>query len=94
MLIVDEPFLGLDTLAQKAVTNLLRQQAKAGRSVLMTTHLLTSAAQFVDKFIVLHEGHVYFEGSPKALAKKYGLAMTQLDDFFDLIQGAGIDEIK
>ena len=94
LLIVDEPFLGLDTLAQKAVTNLLRQQAKAGRSVLMTTHLLTSAAQFVDKFIVLHEGHVYFEGSPKALAKKYGLAMTQLDDFFDLIQGAGIDEIK
>lgn len=94
LLIVDEPFLGLDTLAQKAVTKLLRQQAEEGRSVLMTTHLLSSATQYVDKFVVLHDGRVYFEGSPQALAQKYGLLMTQLDDFFDLIQGARIDDVK
>ncbi len=92
LLIVDEPFLGLDTLAQKDVVRLIREQAEKGNSVLMTTHLLASAAKFVDKFIVLHEGTVQFIGTPLALADAHGLTLDNLDDFFDLMHETINDE--
>jgi len=92
LLIVDEPFLGLDTLAQKDVVRLIREQAEKGNSVLMTTHLLSSAAKFVDKFIVLHEGSVQFVGTPIALANAHGLTLNSLDDFFDLMYEDTADE--
>lgn len=87
LLLVDEPFLGLDTLAQRDVVQLMKSQAVAGKSVLLTTHLLSSAAQFVDKFVVLTSGQVTFVGSPQALAEAHHLSLANLDDFFDLAQG-------
>ncbi|MEX0380855.1 ABC transporter ATP-binding protein [Leuconostoc sp. MS02] len=88
LLIVDEPFLGLDTLAQKDVVRLIREQSEKGNSVLMTTHLLASAAKFVDRFVVLRDGKVSFSGTPTALADAHGLTLDSLDDFFDLMQEA------
>ena len=88
LLLVDEPFLGLDTLAHRDVVRLIQAQAAAGNSVLMTTHLLSSAAQFVDVFVVLAAGEVRFVGTPQALADQYQLTLATLDDYFDLAQGA------
>lgn len=88
LLLVDEPFLGLDTLAHRDVVRLIQAQAAAGNSVLMTTHLLSSAAQFVDIFVVLAAGEVRFVGTPQALADQYQLTLATLDDYFDLAQGA------
>ncbi|MBS1008333.1 ABC transporter ATP-binding protein [Leuconostoc suionicum] len=86
LLIVDEPFLGLDTLAQRDVVSLMKEQAKLGNSILMTTHLLSSAASFVDRFVVLHDGKVRFVGTPSALAEENQLTVDHLDDLFDLMQ--------
>ncbi|MGX7052415.1 ABC transporter ATP-binding protein [Leuconostoc palmae] len=86
LLIVDEPFLGLDTVAQKDVIQLLKQHASLGNSVLMTTHLLSSAAKFVDRFVVLKDGQVYFTGSAAQLGDRFNLKFNQLDDFFDVFQ--------
>lgn len=86
LLIIDEPFLGLDTLAQRDVVTLIREQAQLGHSVLMTTHLLASAAKFVDQFVVLNNGQVDFVGTPSALADKYQLSVANLDDYFDLVR--------
>lgn len=86
LLIVDEPFLGLDTLAQRDVVSLMKEQAKLGNSILMTTHLLASAATFVDRFVVLHDGEVRFVGAPSALAEENQLTVDHLDDLFDLMQ--------
>jgi len=58
----------------------------------MTTHLLASAAKFVDKFIVLHEGTVQFIGTPLALEDAHGLTLDNLDDFFDLMHETINDE--
>ena len=92
LLIIDEPFLGLDTLAQKNVIGLIREQANNGSSVLMTTHLLASSAQFVDEFIVLDQGSKYFSGTPQNLADKHGLTLSTLDNFFDLIPEVANDK--
>ncbi|GMA70715.1 multidrug ABC transporter ATP-binding protein [Leuconostoc litchii] len=86
LLIVDEPFLGLDTLAQRDVIQLIQEQARLGNSILITTHLLASAASFVDQFVVLYEGKVRFVGSPSELAEENQLSVNNLDELFDLMQ--------
>lgn len=87
LLVVDEPFLGLDTLAQRDVIQLMKAHAASGHSVLMTTHLLSSAAEFVDTFVLLTNGQVTFVGSPQALAQAHHLSLSNLDDYFDLAPG-------
>ncbi|KAA8373387.1 ABC transporter ATP-binding protein [Leuconostoc carnosum] len=94
LLIVDEPFLGLDTLAQRDVVELMRQQANQGGSVLMTTHLLSSATAFVDEFIVLRDGEVQFIGTPTSLADSYQLPLAKLDDLFDMMQKESADGVE
>ncbi|MDF7626577.1 ABC transporter ATP-binding protein [Leuconostocaceae bacterium ESL0723] len=86
LLVIDEPFLGLDTLAQKDVIRMMQEQAQADRSVLLTTHLLASAASYVDDFVVLRDGRIEFIGTPAELAASHGLTIETLDDFFNLAQ--------
>ena len=92
LLIIDEPFLGLDTLAIKAVIDLMQEQARKGNSILLTTHLLKEATQFVDEFVVLYDGRIRFTGSPHHLAAASQLSVDNLEQFFESIQEELDDE--
>lgn len=83
VLIVDEPFVGLDALAIHDLIALLQEKAAQGTAVLVTTHLLNNAAQFVDGFVWLENGAVKFDGTPAALSVETGLDLSNLDALFD-----------
>ncbi|MBS9335891.1 ABC transporter ATP-binding protein [Fructobacillus papyrifericola] len=82
LLVIDEPFLGLDVLAQKHLVQLMKEKAAAGTAVLLTTHLLQQALAYVDDFALLEGGHLAFFGSGDELAKSRGLGVDDLDDLF------------
>ncbi|MGZ7244323.1 AAA family ATPase, partial [Streptococcus pyogenes] len=48
LLIVDEPFLGLDPIAISDLVNLLEEEKAKGTSILMSTHVLDSAEKMCD----------------------------------------------
>ncbi|MGC4431806.1 AAA family ATPase, partial [Streptococcus suis] len=56
LLIVDEPFLGLDPLAITDLIALLEEEKQKGTSILMSTHVLDSAEKMCDRFVILHHG--------------------------------------
>ncbi len=60
--IIDEPFLGLDPLAIQDLITLMLSMRNAGASILMSTHILSTAEKFCDKFVILHEGKVLIIG--------------------------------
>lgn len=72
LLIVDEPFLGLDPIAIADLTRLLAEKKKAGKSILMSTHVLDSAEKMCDRFIILHKGEVRANGSLEELRQQFG----------------------
>lgn len=82
LLVIDEPFLGLDVLAQKQLIRLMKERAEQGMAVLLTTHLLSQAADFVDDFALLEQGQLAFFGPAEALAASRHLATNQLDELF------------
>lgn len=68
-LIADEPLAGLDPEAQLLVGEVLREQARAGRAVLMTLHDLTLAVGLANRVAVIDQGRIVADGPPlQALA--------------------------
>ena len=80
--IIDEPFLGLDPLAINDLIDLMLAMKKSGASILMSTHILSTAEKFCDKFIVLHEGRVIADGNLATLRQQFGLPKASLDDIY------------
>lgn len=79
-LIADEPLAGLDPEAQLLVGEVLREQAWAGRAVLMTLHDLTLAAGLANRVAVIDQGRIVADGpplqalAPPILSSVFGLA--------------------
>ena len=80
--IIDEPFLGLDPLAINDLITLMLDMKKSGAAILMSTHILSTAEKFCDKFIVLHEGRVIADGDLAALRAKFKLPDASLDEIY------------
>lgn len=82
LLIIDEPFLGLDPLAIQDLKDLLMAAKANGRAILMSTHVLDSAERLCDRFIILHKGQVLTQGSLSQLQDQFGLAGANLNDLY------------
>jgi manganese/iron transport system ATP-binding protein len=67
VLLLDEPFTGLDLPTQELLTELFRSLAHEGRAVLMTTHDLVSALDSCDRIALLN-GRIIASGTPAELA--------------------------
>ena len=68
LLIADEPTTGLDVTTQAAVLALIRERARADRvATLLITHDLALAADFCDRLVVMHAGHVVETGPTAGL---------------------------
>nr|WP_213533896.1 ABC transporter ATP-binding protein [Lactococcus nasutitermitis] len=80
--IIDEPFMGLDPLAIQDLIDLMLEMKKSGASILMSTHILSTAEKFCDKFVVLHEGQVLAFGTLKELQEKFGKPQATLDEIY------------
>ena len=64
-LLADEPFANLDLAHAAALMQRLRQQAKAGRGVVLVLHDLATAMNHADQVLVLRKGRVEAEGPPE-----------------------------
>jgi ABC-2 type transport system ATP-binding protein len=63
ILILDEPANGLDPQGMRWLRDLLRDQAAAGRTVLVSSHLLSEVAQTAEQLVVIRDGRLVAEAS-------------------------------
>jgi ABC-2 type transport system ATP-binding protein len=63
VLLLDEPANGLDPEGIRWLRTLLRERARRGRAVLVSSHLLSEAAHTVDEVVVVREGRVVHAGA-------------------------------
>jgi ABC-2 type transport system ATP-binding protein len=63
LLILDEPMTGLDPIGRRAVLDLVRRRARAGRSVVFSSHILHEVESVAEYVIVLNKGMVLAEGT-------------------------------
>lgn len=70
IIILDEPFVGLDFYNRKLLWQFLEQQKKAGKSIILTTHLLTESEAYADKIVILKDGNVFLHGKVDQIKQK------------------------
>jgi lipooligosaccharide transport system ATP-binding protein len=70
VLILDEPTTGLDPQARHLVWEKLRSLKRQGVTLLLTTHYMDEAAQLCDRLVIMHEGRILVEGSPRDLVAR------------------------
>ena len=69
MLILDEPFSGLDPNGFLDLKNLLVTLNKKGTTIFLSSHLLDELEQIADTFILIHKGEIAFNISKEELVK-------------------------
>lgn len=94
LLLLDEPFNGLDPNGFQDLITLLRQLNEEGMTVVVSSHLLNELEQFADAFILLHNGSIALDISKKDLLKlkkkvSFVFDSTPPDDALKLISKFG-----
>lgn len=64
-LLLDETLGGMDFFVRRSFFQLLKDVAKEGKSVLLTSHDIDMVEEFADRVVVLNSGRISYEGPPK-----------------------------
>jgi ABC-2 type transport system ATP-binding protein len=83
VLVIDEPMVGLDALAQKLVKLLLRRLASEQKTIFLTTHTMSVAEAVCDRIGILHRGRIIASGTTAELKSNRALE----DVFLELTYG-------
>ena len=63
LIVLDEPFSGLDPVNQQDLETLIRAQAARGATILFSTHVMAHAQQLCDELVIIAKGQTRFQGS-------------------------------
>ena len=83
LIILDEPFTGLDAASSRIVKDVLRERILGGCAVIMTTHILDVAERMADRIGVIANGGLVADGTLDPVAPSGGVAeQDSLEDTF------------
>tara|TARA_R110000787_G_scaffold7987_2_gene26849 strand:- start:443 stop:1150 length:708 start_codon:yes stop_codon:yes gene_type:complete len=76
LIILDEPTTGLDPISLIRLKELIQQEKQKGKTILITSHIMSFVEEVSDEIVFLLEGKIYFKGSIPDLKLK-----TKQQDF-------------
>jgi Cu-processing system ATP-binding protein len=72
LVILDEPTTGLDPISLIYLKDLIRQEKNNGKTILITSHIMSFVEEVSDEIVFLLDGKIYFKGSVANLKKETG----------------------
>ncbi|MEC7843726.1 MAG: ATP-binding cassette domain-containing protein [Candidatus Latescibacterota bacterium] len=72
LIILDEPFSGLDPLNRDLMRDLILQLKREGRSVIFSTHIMEQAEQICDRVLLIDDGRKILDGELSAVRSSAG----------------------
>jgi ABC-2 type transport system ATP-binding protein len=63
LIVLDEPFSGLDAINQGRLEHLIREEAAAGATIIFSTHVIAHAERLCERIAIIAGGRIRFEGS-------------------------------
>ncbi len=68
ILILDEPFTGLDPLARTQLRDLILEQKQKGKTIFFSSHELSEAEMICDEIVILKQGRLVWQGDISSVA--------------------------
>ena len=73
VLLLDEPFNGLDPVAAKSVEKMIQELANKGVSIIISSHQVSGLVGFIDQLLLIHRGQIVADGTIEDIESKLGL---------------------
>ena len=70
LIILDEPTTGLDPIALIRLKELINSEKEKGKTILITSHIMSFVEEISDEIVFLLEGKIYFKGTISELKSK------------------------
>lgn len=71
LIIIDEPFSGLDPLNTQMIKDLLFEERNRGVTIVMSTHQMHQVEELCDRLVLINQGHVVLYGSLEEIRRRY-----------------------
>ena len=84
IMLLDEPFAGIDPISIADIRDLVSELKKRGIGVLITDHNVRETLDLVDRAAIIYDGQVLFEGTPQALVADEQVRRLYLGESFAL----------
>lgn len=100
LLVLDEPFSGLDPIAVDTMSDVLREQAAAGKAVVFSSHQLDLVEDLCEEVAIINAGRVVVSGTVERLKDSAPIRHLELEvdgdpstlvDFLDGVQSTRMD---
>jgi len=72
LVILDEPTSGLDPISLIHLKDLIKAEKNAGKTILITTHIMSFVEEMADEIVFLLDGKIYFKGTVSELQERTG----------------------
>lgn len=104
LIVLDEPFSGLDPVNARLVRSLMDEQHRAGRTIIFSTHQMSQAQALCDRVVMIHQGRKVLDNTPAEIRSRFDpraillepvdpgaslVALQALKDVRDAVAGRG-----
>ena len=79
LLLLDEPFVGLDPKAAHTCKNFMRELCTRGGAIFFSTHVLEVAQSLCDRVAIIKDGHLLVEGETQTVCRDESLESVFLE---------------
>lgn len=79
LLVLDEPFNGLDPIAVETMSGVLREEAREGRAVVFSSHQLDLVEDLCQDVAIIHQGRIVMEGAVQELQDSAPIRHVELE---------------
>ena len=90
LLVVDEPFSGLDPVNTRLIKDIIKEQAAAGRTVLMSTHQMYQVEALCDRIVLIDHGRSVLYGQVSKIKREFAANAVLVEATGDI---AGLPQV-
>jgi ABC-type uncharacterized transport system, ATPase component len=89
LIILDEPFSGLDPVNTQLLKDMIRDLKNKGKTIIMSTHLMNDIEELCDRLLMINKGHTVLYGGVAEVKSKYrnNAVLVEVDGELGVIAG-------
>ena len=94
LIVVDEPFSGLDPVNTRLVQDMIEEQSRAGKTILMSTHQMHQVEAMCTRIVLIDRGHTVLYGKVDEIKRRFAGNAVVIEGQGDFTQIPGVLQVR